>query len=313
MNLIRLTFIDGVFNQSLSDLTFLPTEVNLVIEEGFTLKIPTNIHIEEPLHICFLNKGKNILLKNKIIMAENSQLTLIEEYHADHENPYVNDLSMDLQFAKNASLNYAKLQNENKKATHHYSMQVAQQADSSLNVFLTDLGSLTVKMQVQVNLSERDAAFDVKGLYFLDEDHQWIDNAVHVTHHAPFSMSGMSFKGVLNKKSKASFFGKVVVDQQAEHISANQANHNLLLSHNAEVNIKPHLEVYANQIKSCRHGATVGQLNKDALFYLRSRGIEEEMATQLLIEGFTSDMINQITHPLIRSFIQEKVGVYAKL
>ncbi len=313
MNAIRLIFIDAVFNEALSQLQLLPENVELNTENGFSLQVPANTKIADPIYVYFLNKGKNTVLKNKIILAENSELTLIEEYHADHLDKYITDVSMVLQFGKNALLHYAKVQNENKKATHQYSMQVTQLTGSSLYLFLTDLGSHIAKIQIQVNLSERDAIFDVKGLYFLNEDNQYIDNNIQVKHDAPFSVSGMSFKGVLDKKSRAVFFGKVIVEQKAEHISANQSNHNLLLSSQAEINIKPHLEVYANEIKCCRHGATVGQLDKEALFYLRSRGIEEKMALQLLIEGFTADMTNQIVNPMIRSYIEKKVVSHAKL
>ena len=118
----------------------------------------------------------------------------------------------------------------------------------------------------------------------------------------------MLYKGLLDKKSRATFNGKVYVHPRAQHIRAQQANHNLLLSSAAEVNSKPELEIYANDVK-CTHGATVGQLDSEALFYLQSRGIEKEQAMVLLTHAFATEVFNKIEHSEIKHYAEQLGGL----
>ena len=137
------------------------------------------------------------------------------------------------------------------------------------------------------------------GLYLLNRDQQKLTNQIHIDHEAPLGKSSMVYKGVLAKKSQASFNGRVHVPKEGQYASAHQANHNLLLSKDAKVHTEPQLEIYADDIK-CTHGATVGQLDQESLFYLRSRGIQENDALKLLTDAFTAEIMNKITDPLIR-------------
>ena len=168
-------------------------------------------------------------------------------------------------------------------------MVVHQEEASALNMLIIDSGSRATQANLRVKLHERHATCHLDGLYWLTQDHQTLDNQIQIDHIADNGTSSMFYKGVLDKKSRALFNGKVHVHENAQQTNALQANHNLLLSKYAEVRSEPQLEIYSNDIK-CAHGATVGQLDAEALFYLRSRGIEANLALQLLTEAFTREV-----------------------
>ena len=129
-----------------------------------------------------------------------------------------------------------------------------------------------------------------------------------MNHLAEHGASSMLFKGLLDKKSRATFNGKVYVHPRAQHIRAQQANHNLLLSPHAEVNSKPELEIYADDIK-CAHGATVGQLDAESLFFLRARGIDKELAIDLLTQAFSAEVFNRIENAAVRRYVEDRAGI----
>jgi Fe-S cluster assembly protein SufD len=286
--------------------------------EGVFLQIPRNCALPYPIHLLFLNTGQNHFIscpRNIIIADENSQVKIIEEHTANQAENYFTNVVTELHVGANAQLNYYKLQNEHHTATHIANIRVKQKEDSSVNTFFADYGSRLTREDLTIDLHERGAACHMAGLYLLERDEQHIDNHIYVDHAAAHCSSSILYKGILDKKSQAVFNGKVYAHSTAKQTYAQQVNHNLLLSSTAEVNTKPELEIYADDVK-CTHGATVGQLNKEALFYLRARGIEKEEALKILIQAFIEEIMHKITDPFIKDYIWQRakrVEKYANL
>ncbi len=305
MNGISFVFINGEFNANLSDMGLLPDAITLHHEKNqIRLHVPKNQVLAHPIHFTYLNGCKE--LQHNIILEENSRLVVVEEYFSDHENAYLTNTILELQLNKYAKMHYYKIQNENSYALHHSRIHVEQKESSDIKMFFADCGSQQSKADVKIKLREPYAFCDMQGLYFLNHDNQHIDNAIYVDHIAELSTSSMVFKGVLDKKSKAQFLGKVHVHENAKRTHAHQENHNLLLSSTAEVKSQPELEIYADDIK-CTHGATVGQLDQDSLFYLCSRGIDEKTALKMLTDAFVAEIMEKIDDISIRHYIQQRI------
>lgn len=306
MNVISFVFINGEFNEALSDISLLPSAVSFKNEKNqIQLHIPKMQASPLPIHFKYLNGCKD--LKHKIIMEENSSLVFIEEYASDHENAYLTNAMLELQLNKYAKMHYYKIQNENQQASHQVCIRVEQKESSDIKMFFADCGSQQSKSDVNIKLYETYASCCMQGLYFLNHDNQQIDNDIHIEHMAELGTSSMTFKGVLDKKSKAQFLGKVHVYENAKRTNAHQENHNLLLSSAADVKSQPQLEIYADDIK-CTHGATVGQLDHDSLFYLRSRGIDENTALKMLTDAFVAEIVEKIEDISIRNYIQQRIS-----
>lgn len=279
-------------------------------DNEIVIHIPKNTNIATPIHLHFLTQNVteySYAPRIKITAEANSSVTIIEEYSAENAEHYTTQTTTELNANNNAKIHYYKIQNESLTANHNAQISVTQKNASSIKTFFSDLGSLTARENLHVKLAEIGAECVMSGIYCLQHDKQTLENNVHVDHTAEHGTSAMLYKGILAKKSKASFNGKVFVDPQAKKIQSQQANHNLLLSKEAEVNTKPELEIYADDVK-CAHGATVGQIDEDALFYLRARGIDQEQAMELLTRAFAMEVMNQIEDDAMRSYIQERTG-----
>lgn len=294
------------------------------------------------------DSDKPCYLRNTIVLEENSKAIIIEEYqssssslletnnvkmekhltsdfdtsfniqtnnrvdpsmHSDRDSTLykLTNLVTEIQLEKNASLEYYKLQNESPTMIHHANILIEQKEASNTNLFFADCGAAEAHVHLRVNLNEKYATCHLNGLYQLNHNQQKINNHININHIAEYGTSSMHFKGILDHCSQAEFIGKVHVQEKAQHSHAEQSNHNLLLSSHAEVKTKPELEIYADDVK-CSHGATVGQLDEEALFYLRSRGIEKQDALQVLTSAFADDIMNKIENVTIRHYIQKRMN-----
>jgi len=318
---IFLVFVDGHFDMHQSDVEQLPTQVlfspfNAVVPwlNGIFLYLPKNCHISAPIYLIFKNdKDKSCYLRNTIIMEENSKAIIVEEYKShsiSSSNEKKTNIATEIQLEKNASLAYYKLQDESLTTIHHANIVIQQKESSTSTLFFADCGAQHAHVNLQVNLDEKYATCHLSGLYQLNQDAQQINNHMHINHVAEYGTSSMHFKGILDNRSQAEFIGKVYVHPKAQHTQAQQSNHHLLLSSHAEVKTKPELEIYADDVK-CAHGATVGQLDEESLFYLCSRGITKQDALQMLIAAFADDIMNKMEHITIRHYIQERMSQYA--
>lgn len=311
MNTITFVFQQGKWKSELSDLALLPTSVCFEQQDGkITLLIPDELQIHLPLRFVYQAGYEN--LQHAIVLGENSRITLIEEYSSQVGDACATKLTLNITLKQNASLEYYRMQYKGTDAHYQANIEINQYQSSQNKMFFSDWGAQQSTSEVNIRLLEKNASCTMHGVYFLHHDHQEVKNHFYVNHAAEHCLSEMVVKGVLDNKSKASFLGKVYVDEKAQHSHAHQANHHLLLSPHAQASAKPELEIYADDIK-CAHGATVGQPDNDALFYLQSRGIEESEALSMLTEAFIAEVMEKIENVSIRQYIQERFGQYERI
>lgn len=276
-------------------------------EDGLFLHVPEGCVVDKPVHMLSIVDDENEFIthpRHLLVLGANSQMTLIEEYHAFPHQAYMTNTVMNLILESGARLSYFKLQNEGRKAVHIAHTFVGQHKDSSLTYTNFSTGGEFARDELRVLLNESGTEFKAAGFYHLCEDGQYIDHHLDVNHLAPHSNSEMLYKGIVDNKSRAVFNGRLYVEKDAQKILAYQANHNLLLSNTAEVYSKPELEIYADDVK-CKHGASIGQIDQDALFYLCSRGIAREEAMTMLLQGFAEEIINRVVNPALRARVME--------
>lgn len=277
-------------------------------DDGWILILPDDCQLKQPVHLISFSTHDGMIghPQNMIMLGSRSKLKLIEEHVAIDNSDYLQNIFTTMVLKQAASLQYTKIQNESTMATHFAQTWIQQAQDSNVSMTTVSIGSQLARDAVQIDLLESGAKASVYGFYYLEKNNQCIDHHLDINHLAPSTESEMIYKGVLQEKTRSIFNGRLFVAQNAGQIIAYQANHNLLLSPTAEVYSKPELEIYAHDVQ-CKHGATVGQLDEDALFYLRSRGIEKEVAQRLLLRGFANEILNRISQPDVQLRVQEKV------
>jgi len=281
-----------------------------MMTNGMFLEIPKNITVTTPIHLLFINTKQHEFMtnpRNIIIAGQHSNVTIIEDHFAENAQHYFTNAVTDIHAAENARVNYYKIQDDHLSATHIANVLVEQKQDSCVKTVFLSKGARLEREDLSIWQQERGAETDMHGLYVLRHDQQHVDHHVHVDHLAANGTSSMLYKGILEKKSHAVFNGKVYVHPATKQINAHQANHNLLLSTEAEVNSKPELEIYAEDVK-CTHGATIGQLDNESLFYLLSRGIEKNEAHKILTRAFAEEIYNKIEDTVIRQYMQKRMS-----
>ncbi len=281
-----------------------------VFTDGLFFYLPDRCQIDLPIHLLSIVTDESFIMhpRHLFILGKNSKLTLLEEYRSLSKRSYFMNMVTHIYLDDHAQLNHSKLQQEHIDAIHFAHTTVQQQHDSiaSLNYFSN--GGLFARDDVIVQLQAPGATCKTNGFYRLNRDNQYVDYHIDIQHQAPHTQSEMAYKGILDKKSRAVFNGRLYVEKNAQKTTAYQSNHNLLLSTQAEMNSKPELEIHADDVK-CKHGATIGQLDQDALFYLCSRGIDRQDAIDILLQGFAKDILQCINSPAIYHHIEAKVNL----
>lgn len=237
-------------------------------------------------------------LRNVIVLQAGAKLTLIERFSGEKNIHYFNNNLVDIVLNHGACIKHSILQDESPTAFHLSSLFLSLYKDSNYQGQHVALGSSWSRTDYNVNFKEPGATCDLKGLYTV-ANQQLNDIHLDINHAVPGCTSRELFKGILYGEGRAVFDGHVIVDKHSQHSDASMKNDNLILTDNAEINTKPQLEIYADDVK-CSHGTTVGQLDEQQLFYLRSRGIENNQAKKLLCEGFASEIIDAINEPLFQ-------------
>jgi Fe-S cluster assembly protein SufD len=276
------------------------------IQHGTYINVPKNTVIEKPINILYLSKESTQAFashpRNLVVMGEHSEATLIESYIGLDDANYFTNAVTEVSLAPSAILKHYKIQQESLNAYHIGNLNVLQDKDSRFESNSISLGGSLVRNDIHGQLDAEGASIVMNGLY-MTNDKQHVDNHTRVDHLKPNTHSSENYRGVLNGKSRAVFNGKVVVHPQAQKIEAHQNNANLLLSDDAEIDTKPELEIYADDVK-CSHGATVGQLDQNMLFYLRSRAIDEETAKSLLTYAFADEVIGDISFAPVKNRLE---------
>ena len=265
------------------------------IQDGAFVYLPGGATLETPVHILFISTARahpTVSHPRTLILAEeNTRGTVIESY-VGIEGAYFTNAVTEIAAGENAIVDHYKLELEGPEAFHIATLQTRQGPHSNLSTHAISLGGGLVRSEVNALLAGEGCEATVNGLYHLDGK-QHVDNHTLIEHAEPNCTSHELYKGILAGASSGVFRGRIHVHRKAQHTDAYQTNQNLLLSDNASVNSKPQLEIYADEVK-CSHGSTTGQMDRDAVFYLQSRGLGLELAHQILIQAFAEDLIDRI-------------------
>jgi Fe-S cluster assembly protein SufD len=279
------------------------------IEDGAFIHLPAFAVLRAPIHLLFVSTaaGKATLSqpRNLIILGAGSQATVVETYAGLREEVYLTNAVTEAVLGDGARLDHYKLQEESARAFHLALLQVNHGRDSKFTSHSVALGSALARNEVRALFAREGSECTLNGLY-MAAGKQHLDNRTVIDHQSPRCTSRELYKGVLDGQSRGVFSGRVLVREDAQKTDASQANKNLLLSDDALVDTKPQLEIFADDVK-CAHGAAVGQLDEDALFYLRSRGIGREAARSLLTYAFASEMVNLIPFAPLRARVRQLV------
>ncbi|MDR2037182.1 MAG: Fe-S cluster assembly protein SufD [Bacteroidales bacterium] len=270
--------------------------------DGFFVFVPANMKPGKPIQITNLFHGNGNVLtqpRNLIIMEPGSSADiLLCDYTLSDESFMCNDVT-DVVLAEGASLNLTRLQKVNGTSHLFTHTNVRQKMSSHMTTHYISLNGATIRNDLKVNLTGKEAEHYVKGLAFTQQSGH-IDNDVHIVHASPDCRSNQLFKHILSDISTGAFTGRIVVDEGAQKTLAYQRSSNILLDAKAKMNIRPQLEIYADDVK-CSHGATVGQLDNEALFYLRSRGIGKKEAQKILLQAFAEETLEGISSKEIKN------------
>jgi Fe-S cluster assembly protein SufD len=278
-------------------------------QSGLFLYLPDHMKLSAPVHLLSLVIDEAPCIaspRHMLILGATSRLMLLEEHISFAIDSYVVNQCMSVKLQQDAKIEHYKIQRETSKGIHLANTFFQQLKDSHVASTQFTTGAAIARDDIVIKLAEHGAACSTAGFYSVLHDGQYVDYHVDINHHAPHSSSEMLYKGILDQKARAVFNGRLHVKQDAQRITAYQANHNLLLSDTAEIYSKPELEIYADDVK-CKHGATTGQLDEDALFFMRSRGIAKEEAMSILLQGFAQEIVERVSHPTIMLRVLEIV------
>lgn len=340
----RLVFVNGYFAPELSNTSALPAGVSVgnfaeadkttlrdhlaayaeyhdaaftalntaFISDGALIHIPAGKVVEPAIHLLFISTAREAFVSHPrtLILAERGSVaTVFESYVAVDDGVYFTNAVTEVLTEQGAHLTHYRLQQECEQAFHVAATDVRQECDSHYTSYAISLGAELARHTLNVKLTGAHIETTLDGLYVAN-GRQHLDNHTTLDHAAPHSASHQLYKGILDDRARAVFNGKVFVRKGALRTDAKQLNKNILLSPTAHVDTKPQLEIYADDVK-CTHGATVGQLEEDEVFYLKSRGLSAETARALLTYGFAEDIISRIKLPSVHRLLD--AAVLAKL
>jgi len=340
----RLVFVNGHFAEKLSFVKNLPAGVKVGsfaavlatdaafiekhlghyaqnVDNGFTalnqaffldggfVHVPTGRVVEEPIQFVYVStterSGATFHPRNLVIAEANSQVTILESYLSLGSKGYFTNAVTELSVGDNARLEFVKFQDEASDAFHIAAFHGEFGRASNVNVHSFALGAKLSRNNIRTKLAGEGLECILNGLY-LTRNEQLADHHMVVEHAQPHCASHEYFNGILDDKSRGVFHGRILVQPIAQKTDAKQTNKNLLLSDDATADTKPQLEIYADDVK-CTHGATIGQLNEESIFYLRSRGIGPETARRMLIHAFAGEIIERIQHEATRDELDKLV------
>lgn len=336
----RVVFVDGHYSPALSDVRELPQGVTLepladalqsdparvqaalaarvpteesafvalntaFVKDGLYLCVADGCELPRPVEVIYFNTdrgGQLVQPRNLLIAGRDSRLSVVERYISAGGAGHFTNAVTELTAAESARVEHTRMQEESGKALHVGAVFVRLDAGARVVANNVALGSQLARTDVAVELAGEGSNCDLNGIY-LANGRQHIDNFTQVDHRVPDCSSDEFYKGVLDERARAVFRGRIIVHQDAQQTDAQQQNRNLLLSEDAEIDTKPQLEIYADDVK-CSHGATVGQLDENAMYYLRSRGIDEVTARSLLTYAFAADVIGRFELKPVRERVE---------
>ena len=281
-----------------------------LFEDGAALVLPRGVALERPVHLLFLGgneAGAATAAFPRIVLVagERSEAPVVETYVGREGESYLTCAVTELLAGPAAAIDHYKVQREGLEAFHLATFAVETGRDTRVSSHSISLGGAIVRHDVRALLDGEGGEANLNGLYMV-RGRQLADTHMRVDHAKPHCASHELYKGILNERARAVFNGRIFVHPHAQKTDAKQTNRNLLLSKDALVNTNPQLEIFADDVR-CTHGSTVGQLDADAVFYLRSRGIGEEAARSILTYAFASDIVERIRVETVRQALRESL------
>jgi Fe-S cluster assembly protein SufD len=332
---LRLLFVNGRFVQALSNVASVPgltigsladgnaepsalahiaadqdsvfTALNTsFLDDGAYLLVAEGAVIERPIEIIYFSQPADKPLvthpRTLLIVGKNAQATVIERYQGGGN--YFTNAVTEIALAEGAIVDHVKMQQESTTAYHIANTQIVQAARSTFTSHYVALGGALVRNEVRVRFDGEHAESTVNGLY-LAKGTQHLDNFTVIDHAKPNCASHELYKGILADKSHGVFNGKIFVRKDAQKTDAKQTNKVLLLSDDATIDTKPQLEIFADDVK-CTHGAAVGQLDEEAMFYLQARGLTRIEARDMLLHAFAGEVLDGLKIPALRDQIERQ-------
>jgi Fe-S cluster assembly protein SufD len=280
------------------------------LTDGVYLHLPDGVVLDEPIEILFLTTRQTEAVfsqpRNLIVAGDGAQATVIEGYASLGDSRHFTNAITEIVAGDGAALEHIRLQGESDQAFHVATVQVRQGRDSRFTSHAFGLGGRLSRTDINTVLGGEGAECTLNGLY-VAAGRRHVDFHTRIDHARPRCTSRELYKGILDGGARGVFNGKIYVHPDAQQTDARQSNRNLLLSKRAEVDTKPQLEIYADDVR-CSHGATVGQLDEDAVFYLRSRGMDTATARHLLTYAFAGEVVAEIGGDEVRRRVEERLA-----
>lgn len=312
------TKITHWFNHSSKKSNQLFSTLNTALfNDGAVIHINNHSEPDKPIEIIYLNTGSTnqfdttdnvgmmIQTRNIISLGTGAKVTLVERFIGIDKGKYFHNNLTDIVLAEDVSLKHYRIQDESREAFHLSDLHISQQKNSRYYSSHMMFGGSWCKTDINIDFKEEDAECILNGLYIVG-DQQLTDFHIDVRHSVPACTSRENFKGIIYGKGRAVFDGHILVEQQAQYSDAQLNNNNLMLTRDAEVDTKPQLEIYADNVK-CGHGTTVGQIDAQQLFYMRSRGLSKTTAHKLLCLGFAGEIIDSIDDTKLSKHVSKKL------
>ena len=280
------------------------------VGDGALVEVAPGVQLEKPIELLFVSgcsgEGFLSLPRNLVILGEGSQCSIIERHISFGAERSLSNSLTEVILDKNAILNYCCAQDQAERTFHVGGLFARLAHSAKLKATTVTVGKAWVRNDARIDLDAEGAHANLDGVY-LAFGRCHVDNHTHISHNAPECTSRECYKGVLGDRGHAVFHGRIVVQPHAQKTDSEQSNQNLLLSADAQIDTKPQLEIYADDVK-CAHGATVGQMDESALFYLVSRGINRETARRMLTQAFAAEVLETVTPSALQSYLASQVS-----
>lgn len=274
-------------------------------EDGAYVHLPRGIALEAPIHLLFVSVGDGTASmshpRNLIVAEEDSQGAIIEDYVSLDGGTVLCNAATEIVAGDRAVLSHYLIEREHTEAFNISTLRIQQGRAANVASHSILLGGALVRNNVHPVLAGEGGECLINGL-FVGNGRQHLDNYMRVEHASPHCASRQFYNGILDARAHGVFHGRIIVHKDAQKTDAKQTNRNLLLSDDAQIDTKPQLEIYADDVK-CTHGATIGQIEEDALFYLRSRGLDEASARKLLLVAFASECLDRMREAIAREYV----------
>lgn len=279
------------------------------LEDGAYIHIAHGTVLEAPIHLLFLSTETDIPWmvhpRNLLIAESDTQSNIVEEHLSLGDGTLFSNIATELVAANNATIAHHLIECENRSTFHISTLRIQQERSANVSSHSALLGGALVRNNVHPVLAGEGGECLINGL-FIGDNAQHLDNYMLVEHSAPHCASHQFYNGILNGSAHGVFHGRIIVHEDAQKTDAKQTNRNLLLSDDAQIDTKPQLEIYADDVK-CTHGATIGQIDENALYYLRSRGIGEISAREMLLFAFAGECLGRIRSTSVREHLERIV------